>query len=235
MKTIGIIGGMSWESTADYYRLINVEVARRLGGLHSAEILLYSIDFAPIERMQRDGAWVRAGSVLADAASRLETAGADCIVLATNTMHKVADAITAAVSIPLLHIADATGDAIVGHGFTTVGLLGTRYTMEQDFYRSRLEQRHGLRVLVPGAQDRGTIDRVIFNELVRGIVKDTSRNRYLEAIGRLVERGSEGIILGCTEIGMLVRETDVEVPIFDTTKLHVGLAVDAAIEPHDRR
>jgi aspartate racemase len=230
MNVIGIIGGMSWESTATYYRLINEEVARRLGGFHSARIVLSSVDFDEIERMQSTGDWEAAGRRLGKEAAALERAGADLLVLATNTMHKVADAIERAVSIPLLHIADATGRAIVARGVGTVALLGTRYTMEQDFYRGRLASHYGLEVLVPDAGDRATVDGVIFDELVHGKVIETSRRSYLDIIGRLVERGAEGVVLGCTEIGMLVGRKDVEVPVFDTTELHAAAAVAAAIE-----
>jgi aspartate racemase len=204
MKTIGVIGGMSWESTVDYYRYINQEVARRLGGLHSAELVLYSVDFAPIEEMQTENRWDDAGRALAAAARRLEAAGAELLVLATNTMHKVAPAIEGAVEIPLLHIADPTGAAIREAGITTVGLLGTRYTMEGSFYRGRLEERFGLSVLVPPPVDRALIDGVIFEELCFGVTKSESKRRYLEIIAGLADRGAEGVILGCTEIGALI-------------------------------
>ena len=229
MKLIGIIGGMSWESSATYYRLINESVARRLGGLHSARLVLYSVDFEPIERMQATGDWERAGSVLADAAVSLEHAGADFIVLATNTMHKVSNSIERSVSIPLLHIADPTGEAITARAIDTVGLLGTRYTMEQDFYTARLGSRYGLEVLIPGPEDRAFVDDVIYNELVLGKVDGGSKRRYLEVIARLASHGARAVILGCTEIGMLVGEDDVSLPVFDTTRLHAEAAVDAAI------
>ncbi len=229
MKTIGIIGGMSWESTTDYYRLLNQEVAQRLGGLHSAELVLYSVDFAPVEAMQAEGRWDDAGALLADVAARLERAGAELLLLATNTMHKVADAIEAAVSIPLLHIADPTGRAIRSAGIETVGLLGTRYTMEEAFYRRRLEERFGLKVLVPDPEDRVLIDGVIFGELCLGVTKAASKQRYLEIIGDLADRGAEAVILGCTEIGMLISQDDTDLPLFDTTRLHVVAAVDAAL------
>lgn len=229
MKTIGIIGGMSWESTETYYRLINEEVARRLGGFHSARIVLSSVDFEEIEIMQSAGAWEHAGRMLGEEAAKLERAGADFLVLATNTMHKVAGAIERMVSIPLLHIADATGEAIVDSGVETVGLLGTRYTMEQDFYRARLEDHFGLEVLVPAATDRANVNAVIFDELVHGIVRDASRSIYLEIIERMGRDGARGVILGCTEVGMLVDQNDVRVPVFDTTILHAHAAVTAAI------
>jgi aspartate racemase len=230
MKTIGIIGGMSWESTVTYYRLINEEVGRRMGGFHSAKIILSSVDFAEIERMQTTGDWDAAGRALAKEAVALERAGANLLLLATNTMHKVVGAIERAVSIPLLHIADATGRAVVAQGIGTVALLGTRYTMEQDFYKGRLATRYGLKALVPDADDRATVDAVIFDELVHGKVIETSKRSYLDIIGRLVESGAEAVILGCTEIGMLVGRKDVEVPVFDTTELHAAAAVAAAIE-----
>ena len=230
MKTIGIIGGMSWESTVTYYRLINEEVGRRMGGFHSAEIILSSVDFGEIERMQTTGDWDTAGRALAEEAITLERAGADLLLLATNTMHKVAGAIERAVSIPLLHIADATGRAVVAHGIGTVALLGTRYTMEQDFYKGRLASRYGLETLVPDADDRATVDAVIFNELVHGKVTGASKRSYVDIIGRLVKSGAEAVILGCTEIGMLVGQKDVEVPVFDTTELHAAAAVMAAID-----
>jgi aspartate racemase len=229
MKLIGIIGGMSWESSALYYRLINESVARRLGGLHSARLVLYSVDFEPIEQMQATGDWERAGNVLAEAAASLERAGADLIVLATNTMHKVSDSIERSVSIPLLHIADATGEAITAKAVDTVGLLGTRYTMEQDFYKDRLETRFGLEVLIPGPEDRAFVDDVVYKELVLGKVDSRSKRRYLEVIARLASHGARGVILGCTEIGMLVGEGDVPLPVFDSTRLHAEAAVDAAI------
>jgi aspartate racemase len=221
---------MSWESTVTYYQLINEEVGRRLGGFHSAPVLLSSVDFAEIERMQTTGAWDDAGRALSNEAAALERAGADLLILATNTMHKVAETIERAVSIPMLHIADATGRAVVAAGVETVALLGTRYTMEQDFYRGRLASRFGLKVLVPDAGDRATVDAVIFDELVHGIVSETSKRSYIDIIGRLVELGAEGVILGCTEIGLLVGPEDIEVPAFDTTRLHATAAVAAAME-----
>jgi aspartate racemase len=229
MKTIGLIGGMSWESTIPYYRHINEVVKARLGGLHSAKIVLYSVDFAEIERLQHRGDWGAAGAVLADAAQALERAGADFIVLCTNTMHKVAPAIEAAVSIPLLHIADPTAAEIRKAGLSRIGLLGTRFTMEQDFYRGRLAERHGIEVLVPGEDDRGVVHRVIYEELCLGRVEDASRRAYREVMGRLVERGAQGIILACTEISMLVGERDASVPLFDTTAIHAAAAAEMAL------
>lgn len=228
MKTLGLIGGMSPESTIPYYRLINRGVAQRLGGLHSARILLYSVDFQEIETLQQQGDWTRAGALLADAAQLLERGGAGLVVLCTNTMHKVAPAIEAAVSIPLLHIADATAKAIRAAGKATVGLLGTRYTMDQAFYRERLEQ-HGLEVLLPGPEERLEVNRVIFEELCHGRIDPASRDRYRAIIAGLVAAGAEGVVLGCTEIGLLVGADDSAVPLFDTTALHAAAAVDAAL------
>lgn len=229
MKTIGMIGGMSWESTVPYYQLVNELVKERLGGLHSARVVLYSVDFAEIEELQSAGRWDEAGEALADAARAVEAAGADFLVLCTNTMHKIADAIEAAVAIPLLHIADATASEVKRSGVSTVGLLGTRFTMEQDFYRGRLEQQHGIGVLVPDDGDRGEVHRIIYDELCRGIIEDTSRTRYREIIGRLAERGAQGVILGCTEISLLVSQADSPVPLFDTTSIHARSAVDFAL------
>lgn len=229
VKTIGLIGGMSWESTLPYYRRINELVNERLGGLHSARLVLLSVDFEEIAAMQAAAEWDEAGDQLARAARSLEAAGADFVVLATNTMHKVAPAIEAAVGIPLLHIADTTAAAILGAGIETVGLLGTRFTMEEDFYRARLKERHGLSVLVPDAVDRAFINRVIYTELCCGVLSDASRDAFRDIIARLVERGVEGIILGCTEIPLLVGASDAAVPLFDTGELHVRAAVEFAL------
>lgn len=229
MKTIGLLGGMSWESSILYERLLNEEVRKRLGGSHSADLLLRSYDFAEIEALQRAGDWAGAGARLAADAAKLEAAGAELLVLCTNTMHTVADAIQAAVHIPFLHIADATGSAVRARGVDCVALLGTRYTMEMDFYRARLAERYGLRVLVPEADDRAMIHRVIFEELVRGEIRSASRAGYLAAIERLVARGARGVIAGCTEIELLVRSEDVPVPWFPSTHLHAMAAVDAAL------
>ncbi len=229
MKTIGLIGGMSWESTVPYYRLINELVKARLGGLHSAKLILYSVDFHDIERLQQAGDWETAGTVLAGAARSLEAAGADFLVLCTNTMHKVADRIEVAVAIPLVHIADPTAVAIKQAGHTTVGLLGTRFTMEQAFYRERLSERHGLHVLVPNAEDREVVHRIIFDELCLGTVRSESRSAYRDIMARLASQGAEAIILGCTEISLLVSQEDARVPLFDTTALHARAAVEAAL------
>jgi len=229
MKTIGLIGGMSWESTVPYYREINALVRLRLGGLHSARVALYSVDFADIEPLQRTDRWDEAGAALARAARAVEAAGADFLVLCTNTMHKVAPAIEAAVSIPLLHIADPTAEAVRRAGIRTIGLLGTRFTMEQDFYRERLQSRHGLEVLIPEARGREVVHRVIYEELCRGVVTEESRARYREVIAGLVRKGAGGVILGCTEIATLVSPSDSPVPVFDTTRLHAAAAVDLAL------
>ncbi len=229
MKTIGLIGGMSWESSAEYYRLINEAVKERLGGLHSAQLLLYSVDFAAIERLQHAGDWDTAGAILADAARRLERGGADFLLLCTNTMHKVADAITGAVTIPFVHIADPTATAIRAAGVGTIGLLGTRFTMEQEFYRGRLAGQYGLRVLVPDEADREMVHRIIYDELCLGTIREESRAAYRAIMARLVAQGAQGIILGCTEITLLVSAADATVPLFDTTRLHAEAAAQLAL------
>lgn len=230
MKTIGLIGGMSWESSLEYYRLINQAVKARLGGLHSAQSLMYSVDFAQIEAFQQQGRWAEAAALLAEAAQRLERGGAACVVLCTNTMHKVADMIQAQITIPLLHIADPTATAVRHTGITTVGLLGTRFTMEHDFYKGRLEQNYGLKVIVPAAADRETIHRIIYTELCLGEIKASSKQLYIAAIQRLIAAGAQGIILGCTEIGLLIQSGDSQVPLFDTTRLHALAAVDYVLD-----
>ena len=229
MKTLGLIGGMSWESTLSYYRLINEAVRQRRGGLRSARLVLYSVDFHEIEVLQREGRWDEAGAVLAQAARALDAAGAELLVLCTNTMHKVASAIEAATPRPLLHIADPTAEAIRDAGLQRVGLLGTRFTMEQDFYRQRLERRHGIDVLVPDASDRDEVHRIIYDELCRGEVREASRVIYRAVIQGLVERGAEAVILGCTEISLLVGSADARVPLFDTTALHARRAAELAL------
>lgn len=229
MKTIGLLGGMSWESTVPYYRQINEAVKARLGGLHSAKIILYSVDFGEIERLQHRGEWAAAGNILADAARAVERAGADCVVLCTNTMHKVAHRIEEAVGIPLIHIADPTAQAIRDAGIRRVGLLGTRFTMEQDFYRRRLSEGHGIDVLVPDTADRERVHRVIYEELCIGVIDGDSRADYRNVMARLVARGAEAIILGCTEIGMLVSANDASVPLFDTARLHAQAAAAFAL------
>jgi len=226
MKLLGMIGGMSWESTALYYRGLNQRIAQRLGGHHSARLLLWSVDFAGIEALQREGRWDEAGAQMADAARALYGAGAQGLVLATNTMHRVADAIEAATPLPLLHIADPTGEAIRAAGLQRIGLIGTRFTMEQAFYAGRLRERHGLEVITPDADDRATVHRVIYDELCHGRVLDASRDAYRRIMERLIERGAQGVILGCTEITMLIGADDARVPLFDTTALHVQAAAD---------
>jgi aspartate racemase len=230
MQTIGLIGGMSWESSAEYYRIVNQEVNRRLGGVHSAQCLMWSVDFDAIERLQHEGEWDRLADAMRQAALRLERGGADFIVLCTNTMHRLADAISSAVSIPLLHIADPTAERIKAAGFTRVGLLGTAFTMEQDFYKGRLRQSHGLDVIVPGEDDRRIVHEIIYRELVLGQIKPESRQAYRAIIARLIERGAQCIILGCTEIMLLVSDEDSAVPLFDTTTIHALAAVDRALQ-----
>jgi aspartate racemase len=229
MKTIGIIGGLSWESSAEYYRIVNETVRERCGGLHSAQVLLWSFDFAEIEQLQHAGKWDEATERMIDAARRLERGGADLLIICSNTMHRMADEVQAAVSIPLLHIADPTAEQIKRAGLRCVGLLGTRYTMEQDFYRGRLEQKYGLRVLVPNSDDRPIINRVIYEELVLGKIAAGSKAEYLRIIAGLIAQGAQGIILGCTEIMLLIQQDDCAVPVFDTTTIHVVAAADAAL------
>ena len=228
MKMIGLIGGMSWESTALYYRIINEQVKQQLGGLHSARSLMYSVDFQEIEKLQVAGEWHKAGEILAQAASSLEQGGADFMVLCTNTMHKVADQITAAVNIPLLHIADATAQRIQQAGVKRVGLLATAFTMQQEFYKGRLEQ-FGIEVLVPDAPGRKVVHDIIYQELCLGVIRDESRAQYREIIAQLVEQGAEAVILGCTEITLLVKPEDASVPLFDTTLIHAEDAVKLAL------
>lgn len=229
MKIIGLIGGMSWESTVPYYRQINETIKASLGGLHSAKIVLYSVDFHDIERLQHAGDWAAAGAMLAQAARSLQMAGSDFLVLCTNTMHKVAPSIEAAVTIPLLHIADPTAAEVKRAGYSAVGLLGTRFTMEEAFYRDRLSDRHGLRVIIPGAEDRDTIHRIIYEELCLGTVLPESRSAYRRIMESLAAQGAEAIILGCTEISLLVSQQDSRVPLFDTTTIHARAAAEEAL------
>lgn len=229
MKTIGLIGGMSWESTVPYYRQVNETVKQHLGGLHSAKVVLVSVDFHEVERLQHAGDWDAAGELLANAARSLQAAGADFMVLCTNTMHKVAPAIEGAVQIPLFHIADPTAEEIKGAGHTKIGLLGTRFTMEQAFYKDRLRERHGLDVLVPDAADRDIIHRIIYEELCLGSIVDASRDEYRRIIAALVARGAQAVILGCTEISLLVAQRDAAVPLFDTTAIHARKAAEWAL------
>ena len=228
MKTIGLIGGMSWESTQTYYRLINQGVKARLGGLHSARLVLYSVDFAEIEALQRRGDWTATAQILGEAARSLAAAGADFLVLCTNTMHKVAPQLEQAVEIPLLHVADATANELHRQGVTRVGLLGTRFTMEQAFYRERLEAQ-GIQVLIPDAAQRERVHAIIYDELCRGEIRADSKAEYLEIVASLAGQGAQGVILGCTEIGLLIQAGDTDVPLFDTTAIHAEQAVAAAL------
>lgn len=230
MKTIGLIGGMSWESSIEYYRIINETTKTKLGGLHSAKSLMYSVDFAEVEILQHQGKWAEAADMLVDAAKRLENGGADFIVLCTNTMHKVAEEIQASVQIPLLHIADATAQVVKDSGIRAIGLLGTRFTMEEEFYKGRLSQQYGLQVHIPNAQEREVIHRVIYDELVVGEIKQHSKEQYLGIIERMLAQGAEGVILGCTEIGLLIHKQDSRVPMFDTTRIHAEAAVEYALK-----
>lgn len=229
MKTLGLLGGMSWESTVPYYQIINETVKKELGGLHSAKILLHSVDFAEIEEYQAKGEWEESARVLGEAAQGLEKAGADLIVICTNTMHKVAPQIGEMISLPILHIADATADALLEAGVETVALLGTKYTMTQDFYKDRLIAR-GIHVLIPGPEDVETVNRVIYDELCRGVISPESRKEYVRIIEELGEQGAQGVILGCTEIGLLIKQEDVTLPVFDTTVIHATRAALAALE-----
>lgn len=229
MKTLGLLGGMTWHSTVDYYRLINEGVQKRLGGSHSAQMLLLSIDFVPVEKLQERGDWAGMGRMMGDWAKTLEAAGAEGLVICTNTMHRLAADVQKAIGIPLIHIADATAAAVKQAGFHTVGLLGTRYTMELDFYRGRLEKEHGLKVLIPDEPGRTAVHDVIYKELTYGTIRDESRAAYIAVIRDLVRRGAQGVILGCTEIPLLVKEKDSPVPVFDTTALHAAAAVDFAL------
>ncbi len=229
MKTIGLLGGMSWESTIPYYQTVNRVVRDRMGGLHSAKLLLYSVDFHEVEARQRSGRWAEAGDLLVAGARSLERGGAEFLVLCTNTMHKVASQIEDSVGIPLLHIADATAARVAAAGLKRVGLLGTRFTMEEDFYRGRLENRYRLEVVVPGEEGRRTIHRIIYDELCCGRVLDESRAEYRRVVGDLLTQGVEGVILGCTEIGLLLRQDDVAIPLFDTAVIHAEEAARYAL------
>jgi len=229
MKTIGMIGGMSWESSLEYYRIINETVKSRLGGLHSARSLMYSVEFAEIEALQHEGRWQEAAKIMVDAALSLEKGGADFIIICTNTMHKLAPDVQSKVRIPLLHIADATAGAVKRQGIRRVGLLGTRFTMEEDFYKGRLVEKHGLEVLIPSEAERVVVHRIIYDELCLGVIKPESRRQYQRIIENLASQGAQGIILGCTEIGLLVKPEDCAVPLFDTTRLHAEAAVDYAL------
>jgi aspartate racemase len=229
VRTLGLIGGMTWHSTVDYYRLINAGVQERLGGSHSAELVMVSVDFGPIEDMQGRGDWEAMGRLMAGAARTLESAGAEGLIICANTMHRLADSVAGAVSIPIIHIADATAGSIKEKGLETVGLLGTRYTMELDFYRGRLERAHGLKVLIPEEPGRTSVHDIIYKELAQGIVREESRRTYAAVIRELEGRGAQGVILGCTEIPLLFKAADSPIPVFDTTALHAAAAVEFAL------
>ncbi len=230
MKTVGLIGGMSWESSIEYYRIINETVRDRLGGLHSAKSIMYSVDFAEIEALQHQGRWDEATEMMIAAAQNVENGGADFVIICTNTMHKMADEVQKHIRVPLLHIADATAEQIKARGLTKVGLLGTRFTIEEDFYKGRLVEKHGLEVLIPTEEEREIVHRVIFDELCMGEIKQSSREQYVSIMDHLVRRGAEGIILGCTEISLLVGDEDSQVALFDTTRIHALAAVEYALE-----
>ncbi len=229
MKTIGLLGGMSWESTAHYYRLLNQGVNQKLGGLHSAKIVMVSVDFQPLEILMQQGKWTECGTLLAKSARQVEAAGADFLLLCTNTMHKVADMITEAVDIPLLHIADSTAERIIKENIQTVGLLGTKFTMEDEFYQGRLSEKYGLTVITPCLEDRKIVHDVIFEELCRGQIRTKSREKYLNIIEKMNRQGADAVIEGCTEIGMLIDQKDTTVPLFETTVLHAEHAVCFAL------
>ncbi len=231
MKTIGLLGGMSWESTLTYYTRINTGIRDGLGGLHSAEIILYSVEFSAIERLQNLGQWDKAGERLADAAKKIESAGADCLLICTNTMHKVAKEVEAEISIPLLHIADATALAVKNRGMSSIGLLGTRFTMEDDFYRGRLEKKFGIDVYIPEDADRAMVHRVIYDELCCGTISNDSRKAFTHVVEDLAQKGAQGVILGCTEISLLIGRQDTSIPLFDTTAIHADAAVRFALSP----
>ncbi|MGF1723105.1 aspartate/glutamate racemase family protein [Photobacterium nomapromontoriensis] len=230
MKTIGMLGGMSWESTLSYYQALNEGVKQRLGGLHSAKICLYSVDFDEIETLQHQGKWDETATILADAAQAVENGGADFILICTNTMHKVAPQIEAKVAIPILHIADATAQNLIDHGIKKVGLLGTRFTMEQDFYKGRLTDKFGIEVIVPDSDDRESVHNIIYQELCRGEIRDESRSTYAKIIDKLHQSGAEAVILGCTEIALLIQQSHTNVPLFDTTAIHAQAAVELALK-----
>lgn len=230
MRTIGLLGGMSWESTVPYYRIINETVKEALGGLHSAKIVLVSVDFEPIEQMQHANKWEETAKILATQARSVERGGAQCLVLCTNTMHKVASEIQEAIDIPLLHITTATGQAVTSAGIAKIGLLGTKFTMEEPFYRQQLEKDHALEVMIPGEPDRNTVHRIIYDELCLGIIRESSREAFNQVLASLVASGAEGVILGCTEISMLVRPEDSAVPLFDTAELHATYAAHWALQ-----
>jgi aspartate racemase len=231
MKTIGLLGGMSWESTLGYYQKINEGIRKKLGGLHSAKIAMYSVDFDPIEKLQHESDWEGMAAILTDAAKKIELAGADVLLICTNTMHKVAPQIESAINIPILHIADATAEALVKKGINRVGLLGTAFTMEQDFYKGPLSEKYGLNILTPNEDDRDIVHNIIFQELCLGQIKDSSKAEYLRIIDALADQGAEAVILGCTEIGMLVKQSDTPIALVDTTAVHAEKAVEYATQP----
>lgn len=230
MKTIGLIGGMSWESSIEYYRLINETVKNKLGGLHSAKSIMYSVDFAEIETLQHQGRWSEATQMMIHAAKNIENGGADFVVICTNTMHKMAEEVEKNINIPLLHIADATAELIKSKSFETIGLLGTKFTMEEDFYKGRLEKKHRLNVIIPNDEDRNLVHKVIYDELCLGKINKTSENQFIQIINSLVSQGAQGIILGCTEIGLLVKEENCKIPLFDTANIHAVAAVEYALK-----
>ncbi len=229
MKTIGLIGGMSWESSQEYYRIINEEIKHKLGGFHSAKCILFSVDFAEVEKLQHEERWRELTALMIVAARSLENAGAECIVICTNTMHKMADEVQSSIRIPLLHLIDATAEQISQDGLKKVGLLGTKFTMEQDFYKGRLSERFGGEVIIPDEEERDTIHHVIYHELCLGTIDQTSKARFIKIINNLIERGAEGIVLGCTEIPLLVRQKDIRVPVYDTTEIHARAAAAFAL------
>lgn len=230
MKTMGLIGGMSWESSLEYYRIINELVKEKLGGFHSSKCILYSVDFEEVEKLQHQGDWDALTRLMVDAARRLESAGAEFVVICTNTMHKMADEVQGAINIPVLHIVDVTAEAIKGNGQTRVGLLGTKFTMEQDFYKGRLRDKHGLDVLIPSEDERQAVHDILYSELCLGEIKDISKEKFKSVIQNLVDRGAEGVILGCTEIPLIVSQDDYTIPVYDTTRLHAQAAVDFALQ-----
>ena len=230
MKTIGLLGGMSWESTLSYYKALNQGIKQKLGGLHSAKIAMYSVDFDEIEKLQMSGDWQGAAKVLSGAAVGIEKAGADFLLICTNTMHKLAPEIESKINIPLLHIADATAMSLISQGIEKIGLLGTAFTMEQDFYKGRLQNKYGLQVVTPNKTDRAIIHQVIYDELCLGKIKEASKQHYLRIIQQLSDQGAQGVILGCTEIGLLVNQTDTKIKLFDTTFIHVSKAIEKALE-----
>jgi len=230
MKKIGLIGGMSWESSLEYYRIINETVKQKLGGFHSAECIMYSVDFDEIEKLQHQGKWEDLTKIMIDCAQRLEKAGANLVIICTNTMHKMAEDVESNITIPLLHIADATAERIKEKDFKKVGLLGTKFTMNEDFYKGRLIEKHGIEVIIPNSEEMQIVHDIIYNELCLGEIKETSKEQYKKIIKNLAKKGAEGVILGCTEIPLLIKQEDVEVPLFDTTKIHAEFAVDYAIK-----